>query len=132
MTSSEAGRRGSSGDDVGRVPGARIGGTSLALITFGARSAEQVKAGAKTVTFRKWPVARVKVGEVYEAAKMGYPPVRFAKVRVTGLRRIRLGEVDAKLARRDGSASAEEVKAYWSKQGFRSTDELWLVEFELV
>jgi hypothetical protein len=74
----------------------------------------------------------VKVGEVYDAAKVGYPPTKFAKVRVTGLKRIRLGAIDAKLARRDGAASAEEVKAYWSKQGFRSTDELWLVEFELV
>lgn len=103
----------------------------MALITFGAKSAEQVKTGAKTVTLRKWPKARVKVGEVYDAAKMGYPPAKFAKVRVTGLRRVRIKEIDAKLARRDGAASAEEVKAYWSKQGFRSSDELWLVEFEL-
>ncbi len=104
----------------------------MALITFGAKSAEQVKAGKKTVTFRKWPQARVKVGEVCDAAKMGYPPVKFAKVKVTGLRRIKLREIDPKLARRDGAGSAEEVKAYWSKQEFKSTDELWLVEFELV
>ncbi|HKT22578.1 MAG TPA: ASCH domain-containing protein [Nitrososphaerales archaeon] len=104
----------------------------MALITFGAKSAEQVKAGVKTVTFRKWPTARVKIGEVYDAAKMGYPPAKFAKVKVTGLRRLKLREIDAKLARRDGASSPEEVKAYWSKQGFKSTDELWLVEFELV
>lgn len=104
----------------------------MALITFGAKSAEQVKAGTKTVTFRKWPQARVKVGEVYDAARMGYPPVKFAKVKVTGARRVKLREIDGKLARRDGASSPEEVKAYWSKQGFKSTDELWLVEFELV
>ena len=105
---------------------------SFPLITFGAKSAAQVAAGKKTVTFRKWPRARVTVGEVYDAAKMGYPPVKFAKVKVTGLRRVKLREIDAKLARRDGVSCPEEVKAYWSKRGFKSSDELWLVEVELV
>jgi hypothetical protein len=103
----------------------------MALITFGAKSAEQLLAGVKTVTFRKWPKARVEVGSVYDAARVGYPPTKFAKVRVTGLKRIKIREIDSKLARRDGASSAEEVKAYWSKQGFRAADELWLVEFEL-
>jgi hypothetical protein len=103
----------------------------LAIITFGAKSAEQVLAGKKTVTFRKWPTARVKVGAVYDAAMMGYPPRKFARVSVTALRKIRLKEIDDKLAKRDGARSSTETKAYWSKQGFRAEDELWLVEFEL-
>jgi len=102
------------------------------MITFGAKSADQVLAGKKTVTFRKWPKARVKVGEAYDAARMGYPPTKFARIKVTGLRRVKLKEINDKLARRDGAASATETKAYWSKQGFRADDELWLVEFELV
>lgn len=102
------------------------------MITFGAKSAEQVLAGKKTVTFRKWPKARVKVGEVYDAARMGYPPVKFAKVKVTGLSKIRLGAIDDRLAKRDGAGSAAEVKAYWAKQGFDAKKELWLVEFKLV
>jgi hypothetical protein len=104
----------------------------LALITFGAKSAEQVLAGKKTVTFRKWPKARVEVGGLYDAARMGYPPSKFAKIKVTGLKRMKLGAIDDKLARRDGASSPTEVKAYWSKQGFKASDELWLVEFELV
>jgi len=104
----------------------------LASITFGANSAEQVLAGKKTVTFRKWPKARVRVGDVYDAARMGYPPQKFAKVKVTALRRVRVKEIDDKLAKRDGAKSSTETKAYWSKQGFRADDELWLVEFELV
>jgi hypothetical protein len=104
----------------------------VAIITFGGRSAEQVLAGKKTVTFRKWPKARVEVGEVYDAARMGYPPKKFAKVRVTALRRLKLKEIDDKLAKRDGATSSTEAKAYWSKQGFGADDELWLVEFELV
>lgn len=104
----------------------------MALITFGKKSADQVLAGKKTATFRKWSKARVKVGEEYDAARMGYPPTKFARIRVTGLRRIRLGTVDDKLARRDGASSSTEVKAYWSKQGFRASDELWFVEFVLV
>ncbi|MDG7008504.1 MAG: ASCH domain-containing protein [Nitrososphaerota archaeon] len=104
----------------------------MALITFGAKSAERILAGKKTVTFRKWPNARVKVGEEYDAARMGYPPSKFAKIRVTGLRRIRLGSIDDRLARRDGASSSTEVKTHWSKQGFKASDELWLVEFDLV
>jgi hypothetical protein len=104
----------------------------MAVITFGGRSADQVLAGKKTATFRKWPKARVKVGEEYDAARMGYPPVKFAKVKVTGLRRVKLREINEKLAKRDGAESPSEVKAYWSKQGFGADDELWLVEFELV
>jgi len=104
----------------------------LAIITFGAKSADQVTEGKKTATFRKWPKARVKVGEIYDAARMGYPPQKFARIRVTGLRRIKLREIDSKLAKKDGASSSTEVKAYWSKQGFRADDELWLVEFELV
>jgi hypothetical protein len=61
---------------------------------------------------------------------MGYPPKKFAKVEVTGLRRIKLGEIDESLARRDG-AKVEDVRAYWKKQGFGLDKELWLVEFRL-
>jgi hypothetical protein len=108
------------------------GGAALAIVTFGAKSAELVLAGKKTVTFRKWPKARVRVGEVYDAARMGYPPKRFARIKVTALRRVRVKEIDNKLAKKDGAQSSTEAKAYWSKQGFRADDELWLVEFELV
>jgi hypothetical protein len=104
----------------------------MAIITFGGKSAEKVLSGKKTVTFRKWPTARVKEGEVHDAARMGYPPKKFAKVRVTALRRIKLADIDDALARRDGAASAAETRGYWQKQGFKDNHELWLVEFELV
>ena len=102
------------------------------MITFGVKSAEQILAGKKTVTFRKWPKARVKPGEVHDAARMGYPPTKFARIKVTGLKRIRLREIDDRLAKRDGAASSTEVKAYWSQRRYRASDELWLVEFELL
>ncbi len=103
----------------------------MVLITFGAKSAEQLLAGKKTATFRKWPAARVKPGETHDAARMGYPPRKFATIRVTGVGRIKLKDIDDKLAERDGAASADEVRAYWSKQGFKPSDELWLIEFRL-
>ena len=106
--------------------------SAVALITFGATSAEQVLAGKKTVTFRKWPTAKVKAGETHDAARMGYPPKKFARVKVTDVTRIRLKDINDPLARRDGAGSAEEVRAYWSKQGFKADDELWLIEFQLV
>jgi hypothetical protein len=96
------------------------------VITFGAKSAEQVLAGKKTVPFLRWPKARVKVGQVYDASRMGYPPTKFAKIKVTGLRQIKLGDIDDKLEKRDGPTSAAEVRAYWTKQGFDLEKELWL------
>jgi len=100
------------------------------MLTFSAKWTEPILQGKKEVTLRKWPTARVKVGGSYDAATMGYPPKKFARVEVTGLRRIRLGEIDESLAKRDG-ASVEEVRAYWKKQGFGLDKELWLVEFRL-
>lgn len=101
------------------------------MLTFSSKWVEAILGGKKDVTFRKWPNARVKVGTVYDAATVGYPPKKFAKVRVTGLRRIKLGEIDEALAKRDGAASASEVTGYWKKQGFGPEKELWLVEFKV-
>ncbi len=72
------------------------------MLTFSAKWTDPILEGRKDVTFRKWPTARVKVGGTYDAATVGYPPKRFARVEVTGLRRIKLGEIDEPLARRDG------------------------------
>jgi hypothetical protein len=74
--------------------------------------------GKKDVTFRRRPTPRVKVGGVHDAAVIGYPPKKFAKVEVVGLRKIKLGEIDETLAKRDGAASAREVSTHWKKQGF--------------
>lgn len=100
------------------------------MLTFSPKWTKPILEGKKDVTFRKWPTARVKVGGSYAAATMGYPPNKFATVEVTGLRRIRLGDIDEALAKRDG-ATAKEVRAYWKKQGFGLDKELWLIEFRL-
>jgi len=100
------------------------------MLTFSAKWTEPILEGKKDVTFRKWPTARVKVGGTYDVATVGYPPKKFGRVEVTGLRRIRLGEIDEPLARRDG-ATAEDVQAYWRKQGFGPDKVLWLIEFRL-
>jgi hypothetical protein len=101
------------------------------MLGFSSKWVEPILAGKKDVTFRKWPAPRVKVGGVYDAAIIGYPPKKFAKLEVTGLRKIKLGETDDGLAKRDGAASAKEVNAYWKKQGFGPDKEMWLVEFRL-
>jgi hypothetical protein len=100
------------------------------VLTFSAKWTEPILEGKKDVTFRKWPVARVKVGGSYDVATAGYPPKKFAMAEVTGLRRIKLGEIDEDLAKRDG-ATVEDVRAYWKKQGFGLDKELWLIEFRL-
>lgn len=99
------------------------------MIAFSAKWVQAILTGKKSVTFRKWPTARVKVGGVYDAATIGYPPKTFAKLRVTGLRKVAVGKIDANLAKRDGADSASAVRTYWTKQGFDLSNELWLVEF---
>ncbi|MDA4134924.1 MAG: ASCH domain-containing protein [Thaumarchaeota archaeon] len=100
------------------------------MLTFSPKWTEPILDGKKDVTLRKWPNARVKVGGVYDVATVGYPPKKFARVEVTGLRRIKLGEIDDATAKRDG-ATVEDVQAYWKKQGFGLDKELWLIEFRL-
>ena len=101
------------------------------MLSFSAKWVQPILEGKKTLTFRKWPAARVKLGGVYDAATMGYPPRRFAKVEVTRLQKIRLGDIDNALAKKDGATSADVVQAYWKKQGFKPENELWLVEFRV-
>ncbi len=101
------------------------------MLAFSPKWIQPIISGKKTLTFRKWPTPRVKVGGVYDAATIGIPPKTFAKVRVTGLRKIKLGDIDDALAKRDGAASGEEVRSYWRKQGFDLKKELWLVEFKV-
>jgi hypothetical protein len=101
------------------------------VLAFSGKWIQPILDGKKTLTFRKWPTARVKLGGVYDAATIGYPPKKFARVEVTGLRKIKLGDIDDVLAKRDGAASAADVQSYWKKQGFKSDNELWLVEFRL-
>jgi uncharacterized protein YqfB (UPF0267 family) len=100
------------------------------VLTFSSKWTKLILEGKKTVTFRKWPKAHVKIGGFYAAATIGYPPRKFATVEVTALRRVKLGEIDEALAERDGS-SVKEIQAYWKKQGFDLDKELWLVEFRL-
>ena len=101
------------------------------MLAFSAKWIQPILTGKKTVTLRKWPTPRVKVGGVYDAATIGFPRKTFAKLHVTGLRKIRLRDVDDALAKTDGAESVEAVRAYWMKQGFDLGKELWLVEFEL-
>ncbi len=108
-----------------------LNGAGCLVLAFSAKWIQLILSGKKTVTLRKWPSPRVKVGGVYDAATIGFPRKTFAKVKVTGLRKIKLGELDDALAKRDGAESVETVHAYWMKQGFNLKNELWLVEFEL-
>ena len=101
------------------------------MLAFSSKWTEAILTGKKNLTFRKWPAARVKPGKVYDAATIGRPPKKFARILVTGIRKIRLSDIDESLARRDGASSPKEVQDYWKKQGFGPNDELWLVEFEL-
>lgn len=101
------------------------------MLGFSAKWIQPILSGKKTVTLRKWPSPRVKVGGVYDAATIAFPRKTFAKVKVTALRKIKVSDIDDALAKKDGAESVQIVRAYWMKQGFSLSKELWLVEFEL-
>jgi len=101
------------------------------MLAFSAKWIQAILDGKKTVTLRKWPTPRVKLRGVYDAATIGYPPKKFARVEITGLQKIKLGDIDDTLARKDGAASAEDVQAYWKKQGFKPEKQLWMAEFKV-
>ena len=101
------------------------------MLAFSAKWIRPILESKKTVTFRKWPAPRVKEGGTYDAVTIGFPRKTFAKLRVTRLRKIRLGDIDDALAKRDGAESAKVAQAYWMKQGFGLDKELWLVEFKV-
>lgn len=72
---------------------------------FTARGSEAIRAGEVTVSFRHWQRPHAKVGNVYRLRGGG-------AVRVTGLARVRLGDVSADDARRAGFADADALVGF--------------------
>ena len=72
---------------------------------FTTRNSAEIRAGTVTVSFRNWRRPHAKVDGIYRLRPSG-------AVRVTDVRAVRLGEVDAADAFRAGFASAEALAAF--------------------
>src|SRR5690606_38575844 len=71
------------------------------VILFKPEQVEPILVGRKTQTRRTWKRPRVKVGSVHQA-KTTYHDKPFARIKITGLRRQRLGDISTEDVHREG------------------------------
>ena len=92
-----------------------------------------ILSGRKTQTRRVWKKSRARVGAVHKAKTALFSPDHFALIRITGLRRERLGDITQEDVRREGYDTLEEFKAVWVRINGSWDPELevYVVSFEL-
>ncbi|SHE96597.1 ASCH domain-containing protein [Desulfofundulus australicus DSM 11792] len=102
------------------------------MILFKPEHVEPILSGCKTQT-RRLGKKRWKVGSVHQC-RLSYRMEPFAYVRVTAVRRERLGNITDDDARREGYLSVEAYREAFERiYGFWDPDvDVWVVDFELV
>ena len=92
-----------------------------------------ILSGRKTQTRRVWKKSRAKVGAVHKAKTALFSPDHFALIRITGLRRERLGDITLEDVRREGYDTLEEFKEVWIRinKSWNQELEVYVVSFEL-
>lgn len=93
-----------------------------------------ILSGRKTQTRRVWKKSRARVGAVHKAKTALFSPDHFALIRITGLRRERLGDITLEDVRREGYDTLEEFKEVWVRinKTWDPELEVYVVSFELV
>ena len=104
------------------------------MILFKPEHVPMILAGRKTQTRRTWDKPRVKVGRIYQC-RTSYYGKPFARVRVTELRRERLGDISDADVYAEGYDSREALADVWRRIHGKNPDpaqEVWVVTFEIV
>jgi len=103
-------------------------------LLFKPEHVDLILSGRKTQTRRVWKKSRAKVGVVHKAKTALFSPDHFALIRITGLRRERLGDITLEDVRREGYDTLEEFKAVWVRinKTWDPELEVYVVSFELV
>lgn len=95
---------------------------------------EPILSGAKTETRRLWKRCLVKVGATYRV-KTGYGSESgFGTIRITYIRKERLGSIDPEGVKREGCRSLDEFKKIWidSYSSWEPSAEVYVIGFQLV
>ena len=103
-------------------------------LLFKPEHVEPILEGAKTQTRRTWKKPRVKVGGTYKAKTKLFSKEYFALIRVTGLRKEKLGDITPEDARAEGGYTIEEFREVWRHINgeWDPEQEVWVVEFEVL
>lgn len=102
------------------------------MILFRPENVLLVLSGRETQTRRRWRRPRVKVGSVHQA-KTGFKKDEvFARIRITGLRQERLGDISPEDVYREGYDTWDEFAAVWRRIHGSAPDPdeiVWVVDF---
>lgn len=105
------------------------------MILFKPEHVPMILSGRKTQTRRRWKRPRVRVGSIHEA-KTGFKKDDvFARIRITGLRQERLGDISDEDVYREGYDSREALADVWRRIHGLDPDPnewVWVVDFEVV
>jgi len=95
---------------------------------------EPILTGKKTQTRRVWKKPRVKVGNIYRAKTHLFSKNYFALLRITGLRKEKLGDMTEEDAIAEGAKSLTHFREIWQDihGSWNPEQEVWVVEFEVV
>ena len=106
---------------------------------FTKENIELIRQGKKTETRRIWKKPHVKVGKVYQCRTSRYAktPEDSPYIKITAMRKERLGEITPEAAKREGMDSGLKVfqfRELWVKlHGLWDPDqEVYVIDFEVV
>jgi hypothetical protein len=93
-----------------------------------------ILSGRKTQTRRVWKKARAKVGSVHKAKTTLFSRDYFALIRITEVRKERLGDISLEDVRREGYDTLGAFKEEWIRinRTWEPDKEVYLVSFEQV
>lgn len=103
------------------------------MLLFKPELVELIQSGKKTQTRRTWSRPRVRVGSVHQVKSSLFGEAH-CQVRISDLRRERLGDISEEDARAEGCNSREEFAQLWrSIHGCWDDDQaVWVVTFEVI
>ncbi len=89
--------------------------------------------GRKTQTRRLWKKPRAKVGAIHKAKTALFSRDHFALIKITALRKERLGDISLEDVRREGYETLQAFKEEWIRINkiWDSELEVYVVSFEL-